>query len=150
MKLIFLLSLLAGPALAETVTISTADCRRLAAHAPRADVTYQPGVDVRGKPVVPADLGGGSSVQIPDVIDIPITVDVAKRLGRGAPGNILGSRSGLEGKLALGTLTLKGNDAFWNGVQIQRQDEALMAEACRSSLKARGVELPAAKPGTRE
>lgn len=139
--------IMAAPALAaETVTISTADCRRLVAHAPAADVTYKGGVDVRGKPVAPADLPGGATIDLPEFIEIPITVDTAQRLGRGEPGNILGSRRGLEGKAALGTLTVKGNDLFWNGKQIQSQDEIFMAESCRSSLRARGIVLPEAKP----
>lgn len=139
------LAIIAAPAAAETLTISTADCRRLVAHAPRADVTYQGGVDVRGKPVVPADVAG-PALDLPAFIDIPITIDAAKRLGGGEAGNILGSRRALEGKAALGTLTIKGNDIFWNGRQIQSQDEALMAEACRSSLRARGIVLPEGKP----
>lgn len=138
---------MAAPALAaETVTISTADCRRLVAHTPAADVTYKGGVDVRGKTVAPADLPGSATIDLPEFIEIPITVDTAKRLGRAAPGNILGARRGLEGKAALGTLTVKGNDLFWNGKQIQSQDEIFLAESCRSSLRARGIVLPEAKP----
>jgi hypothetical protein len=146
-RLVLLSALLAAPAAAaDTFTISTADCRALVAHTPRADVTYQGGVDVRGKPVVPADLNAGTSIDIPAFIEIPITVDVAKRLSAGAPGDILNSRRGLEGKAAIGMLTIKGNDAFWNGRPLQTQDELLMAEACRSSLHARGIVLPEAKP----
>jgi len=149
-RIALLIACIAVPAAAQTVTISTADCRRLVAHAPRADVTYQGGVDVRGKPVVPADVGGAATLDLPAIIEIPVTVDVAKRLGAGAPDSILGSRRGLEGKAALGTLTIKGNDAFWNGVQLQNQEEVLMAEACKSSLRARGIVLPETKPATPE
>lgn len=145
-RVVALMALCAAPAFAaESVTISTADCRRLVAHVPSAD--YQPGVDVRGNPVAPADLPGSASIDLPEVIEIPLTVDVAKRLGRGEAGdNILKSRRGIEGKSSLGTLTVKGNDLFWNGQQLQSQDEVLMAEACRSSLRARGIVLPEAKP----
>ena len=146
-RISLMMVLAAAPALAaETLTISTADCRRLVAHAPSADVTYKGGVDVRGKPVVPADLPGSAVIDLPEFIEIPITVDTAQRLGRGEPGGILGARRGLEGKAALGTLTVKGNDVFWNGKQIQSQDEVFMAESCRSSLRARGIVLPEAKP----
>jgi hypothetical protein len=145
-----LLFALAAPATAaETLTISTADCRRLVAHAPRADVTYQGGVDARGKPVVPADVSG-AAVELPAFIDIPIALDVARRLSGGTPGDVLSSRRGLEGKGPLGTLTIKGNDAFWNGRQLQSQEEAMLAEACRASLHAHGVVLPDAKPSAPE
>lgn len=145
----------AAPAVAaETVTISTADCRRLVAHAPAPGVAYQGGVDVRGKAVVPADVNGSAAIDLPEIIEIPLTVDVARRLkgdgGAAESGDILKSRRGIEGKAALGALTIKGNDAFWNGRPLQSQDEILMAEACRSSLRARGIVLPEAKPNQPE
>ena len=61
---LFLLAaaLAAPPAAAHekaTVAITRADCARLVAHRPAPDVAYQPGVDVYGREVVPADLGGG-------------------------------------------------------------------------------------------
>lgn len=145
------LTALSGSAFAESVTISTADCRKLVAHAPRPDVTYRAGVDVHGKAVVPADIGGSSAIDLPSVIEIPLTVDALKRIrGRDsqtASGDILASRRGIEGKAALGTLTIKGDAVFWNGTQLQSQDEVLMAEACKSSLRARGIVLPEPKPG---
>ncbi len=138
--------LAAVPAVAaETVTISTADCRKLVAHQPRPGVAYQGGVDVRGKVVVPADVTGAPVLDLPAFLEIPLTVDTLKRLGSPS-GDILNSRRGLEGKAALGTLTIKGDAVFWNGKQIQSQDELLMAEACKSSLRARGIVLPEAKP----
>lgn len=51
------------PAAAIEVTHSHQMCLFLDQHTPRADVAYQPGVDVHGKAVVPADLNGG------DVLD---------------------------------------------------------------------------------
>lgn len=142
--------LVGGSAAAETVTISTADCRKLVAHVPSADTAYQPGVDVHGKQVVPADLGA-PQIDLPTTFEIPLTVDVARRLARRSGGDtsgpdILGSRRGLEGKVALGTLTIKGDDAFWNGKQLQSQDQILMTEACKSSLLAHGIVLPEPKP----
>ncbi|MCA0200086.1 MAG: hypothetical protein LCH56_04525 [Proteobacteria bacterium] len=144
-----LIALTGAAAGAETVTISTADCRKLVAHQPRPDVTYQGGVDVRGNAVVPADLNGTGAIDLPASIEIPLTVDTLQRLRGAAPqsGDILASRRGLEGKAALGTLTIKGDAVFWNGKQIQSQDEVLMAEACKSSLRARGIVLPESKPG---
>ena len=39
-------------------------------HEPAPDVAYQPGVDVHGRAVAPADLNGGSQIELPDVIYI--------------------------------------------------------------------------------
>jgi hypothetical protein len=44
------------------VRVTEADCRRLVLHEPAPDVAYQPGVDVRGKEVAPADLQGSNTL----------------------------------------------------------------------------------------
>ena len=38
------------------IRITKSDCIRIVEHHPSAEVAYQPGVDVRGKKVVPADV----------------------------------------------------------------------------------------------
>ncbi|HIC81294.1 MAG TPA: hypothetical protein EYP07_10060, partial [Kiloniellaceae bacterium] len=78
----------AGPAWAEQpyLTITRADCQRLVRHLPAADVAYQPGVDVRGRPVAPADLGAAEPgaappLALPQAVIIPIEVDLFDRFG---------------------------------------------------------------------
>jgi hypothetical protein len=140
---------------AETVKLSTGDCTKLVQHQPADDVTYKPGVDVRGKPVAPADLGGGTNMQIPDEIDIHIGIDLADRMAwRGSAASAIPGLppSGPTRRVlpyeeaSVGMLTIIGNDAYWNGERIAPQDEALLAEACRQGLTAAGVTLPARKP----
>lgn len=146
---------------AETVKLSTGDCTKLVQHQPADDVTYKPGVDVRGKAVAPADLGGGYNMPIPEEINIQIGIDLADRMAlrearrnNAAPGAIPGLPAQqpvrkvlpYEGKAPIGMLTIKGNDAYWNGERIAPQDEALLAEACRKGLSNAGVTLPARKP----
>jgi hypothetical protein len=145
---------------AETVKLSTGDCTKLVQHRPADDVTYKPGVDVRGKAVAPADLGGGYNMQIPDEINIQIGIDLADRLAlRDARKNSqAGAGAGLpaqtpvrkvlpySGTAPIGQLTVKGNDIYWNGERIAPQDEALLAEACSKGLTAAGVPLPSRKP----
>ena len=125
-------------------------------------MTYKPGVDVRGKPVVPADLGSGSAITIPDEINIQIGIDLADRLalrdarrtqpitpglpGTPTPPQPVRKVMPFEGKAAIGTLTIKGNEAFWNGERIAPQDEVLLAEVCRKGLTDAGVTLPTQKP----
>lgn len=52
------------------------DCRWLTRHIPNADVAYKPGVDVHGKPVVPADLNGTYELELPETV----TASVSRRL----------------------------------------------------------------------
>jgi hypothetical protein len=46
------------------------------------DAAYQPGVDVNGQPVAPADLAGSApeGFDTPWPVEIPITIDLAQRL----------------------------------------------------------------------
>ena len=63
------------------IIITKKDCRRLVRHTPSADVAYRPGVDVRGRKVVPADAGGRVPLKLPDVFEFNIDVDIRKDLG---------------------------------------------------------------------
>lgn len=74
-------------ATAHTVQISEQDCSDLARHVASADIIYQPGVDVNGNVVAPADLNAAGQIQAPDTITIPLTLDLASRLGIPAEGN---------------------------------------------------------------
>ena len=149
----------ASAAESKVVTLSKEACGRLVQHVPADGVTYKPGVDVRGKPVVPADLGGGPSIAIPDEINIQIGIDLADRLtlrearrgaaptpglpGTPTPAAPIRKVLPYEGRAALGQLTIKGNDAYWKGERIAPQDEVQLAEACRQSLDAMNADPPA-------
>jgi hypothetical protein len=141
-----LVALTACPARAETISVSSADCRRMVEHKADSDVAFTPGVDVRGRPVAPADVGGGMAPVVPEWIDIQIGIDLADRLGRRDSRNSQTPATrrvmGFEGKAPLGILSIKGNEAYWNGERLLPQDQVLLAEACRQSLAV----LPEAKP----
>jgi hypothetical protein len=143
------LVLLPVAAEAQTIAVSPRDCAQLVNHVPSADVEYKPGVDVHGNAVAPADLGGGYQLDLPQSIDIQIGVDLADRLGlrdsrqQGTPPTR--RVMPFAGYAPLGTLTIKGNDAFWNGNRIAPQDEVILAEACRKSMSAAGITLPTQK-----
>jgi hypothetical protein len=135
---------IAGAAHAETVTVSAADCRRLVNHRPSDDVAYKPGMDVHGRAVAPADLGGGyPAMGVVDEIDIPISVDLADRLGRararsvgiGKPTTAARPLPPYEGHVPVGTVTIKGNDVLWDGEPLLPKDEAVLATACRARLE---------------
>ncbi|MBT3400614.1 MAG: hypothetical protein HN420_11545 [Rhodospirillaceae bacterium] len=50
-----------------------------------SDVSYRPGVDVNGNAVAPADLNAQPQISVPDVISIPVTIDLATNLGINTP-----------------------------------------------------------------
>ena len=55
------------------------ECRLLSAHVSRPDVAYQAGVDVRGKPVVPANLNA-APILAPKVVLAPLSLQLHDRL----------------------------------------------------------------------
>jgi hypothetical protein len=114
----------AAPASAE-IAISRKDCSRLVNHEPAPDVTYQPGVDVHGRPVAPADLGGGQQIQLPDVIYIPIEVLVQGKYG--IPAN-----SVLYDATALvGVVSVRGNRVYFEDQELTDPEVAALEQACR-------------------
>jgi hypothetical protein len=114
----------AAPAGAE-IAISRGDCQRLVRHEPAPDVAYQPGVDVHGRPVVPADLNGGSQIELPDVIYIPIEVLIQDKFG--IPAN-----SVLYDATALvGVVSVRGNQVYFEDKLLTDPEIAALEAACR-------------------
>ncbi|MBI2978404.1 MAG: hypothetical protein HYY38_06190 [Rhodospirillales bacterium] len=114
---------------AAKLTISRADCRTLVKHVPDPGVAYQPGVDVRGKKVKPADVGGGSSWQVPESVTIDIMIDIAEKFGIGAGGRFKG-----EASIAVVTVNTKTGEVLLDGKPIgDAAVEAAIAKACREA-----------------
>lgn len=132
---------------AAVIQISPQDCIRLARHIPAGDVAFQPGVDVHGKPVKPADLDADQGVRLPDAIDLEISLDLADRLGR---RDAVGQRALLPAavKALLGVITVRGDEAFWNGEKIGDRERAEVAAACQLSVGKGEPILPQKKPAS--
>lgn len=107
-----------------TIRIDPAACQWVTRHHPSADVEYKPGVDVNGDPVAPADLPGSGGIDLPQDIDIAITVNTAKRLG--IPANDL-----YKGEVQVGMVTVRGNQVLFNGKPIQPEAEQELLVLCR-------------------
>ena len=146
---------LAFNANATTMTVRGSVCQRLVQNAATNDATYTLGLDVRSKAVAPADLDGGSSIALPEAIVIQICVDLADRLGLSAAkgttpptprDQAMRIVMPFEGKAPLGTITVKGQDVFWNGERMLPQDQVLLTEVCRlSMITSEGSTLPGRK-----
>jgi|GEM_PF-921463 hypothetical protein len=119
----------ASPAFAAPPSVDPALCQALVKHVPDADVAYQPGVDVHGKAVAPADLPGQPQMQLPDQIKIPLTLNLAKTLNLNTsayPYNQLGA--GTEAQL--GTLTVEGDRVSFNGQPLSDVQQDRLAVLC--------------------
>jgi hypothetical protein len=98
-------------------------CDRLVAHIPDDDVTYQPGVDVHGNPVVPADID--PPIVTPEVFVIPLEVDLQDRFGIPADPTFF------EGDIAIGIVRIEGDRVTYNGQELTDPQAAALAELCR-------------------
>jgi hypothetical protein len=116
---------------AQTITATRETCADLVEHVPSADVAYQPGIDVAGQPVAPADLPGSPTIQVPEEFSIPITVDLGRRLG--IPSN----PNNFRAKADIGVVSYKDGKAFFNGQPLQDPDAAALADACRKIMAGR-------------
>ena len=112
-----------------TVAITKADCARLVAHVPGPDVAYQPGVDVYGRAVVAADLGGAPRIALPETILIDIEIDLLQRFG------IPASPALYDGDAELGEVVYKDGRFTFNGQPLQDQAQAELAARCQEIVR---------------
>ncbi len=125
------LSLLAveGAATAETVRITVDDCAALTAHEPADDVAYQPGVDVNGKPVAPADLDAAGQLELPSDHEYWLEIALPLRDAvRASDGSALDRVGGSE--IVVGVVTVRDGDAYFDGEPLGSQETHAVLEAC--------------------
>ena len=126
--------ILTGAVLAEgrVVTLTKQDCRRLSVHVPDPGVAYQPGVDVNGRPVTPADLGGTPALAIPETVTIEIEVDLQDRFGIPADANLF------KGDAQIGTVEVdRDGRARLNGQLLQDEAQYELTRRCQEILYGR-------------
>ncbi len=107
------------------VAITRADCARLVAHLPAPDVAYQPGVDVYGREVVPADLGGAPRIELPETILIDIEIDLLERFGIPATPALY------DADAKVGEVVYRDGRFTFNGQPLQDQAQAELAARCQ-------------------
>ncbi len=125
-------ALAAAPAAAHekaTVAITRADCARLVAHVPGPDVAYQPGVDVYGRAVAPADLGGPPRIEVPETILIDIEIDLLGRFGIPADPALY------DPDAEVGEVLYKDGRFTFNGQPLQDQAQAELAARCQEIVR---------------
>lgn len=107
--------------MAQQKTLTTSElCRQLTTYEQAPGVGYTAGVDVHGREVAPADLDGGSTINMPDTIDLAITVDQAQKLG--LPNNLPYKPEAYIGNV---TVTKQGTVYFNNKRISEPQLQAL-------------------------
>lgn len=121
-------ALFAVSAQAQNITQRVELCHVLDKHVPDDDVTYKPGVDVKGNAVAPADLNGGSDFELPETIKIPLTINLAEEF------DIDGEYTEDSLNAPLGMIEVRMDGAvIYNGQDISSQAMVYCEESHRQS-----------------
>jgi len=110
-----------------TLVMSSQVCDALAGEAGVPGADYRPGVDVHGKAVAPADLPT-STPQL-ETDNFPIEIDAALAGKFGLPA----ARGAWLPKAILGYVTVRDNQAYFNGQPLGEDRRAALIEACRAA-----------------
>jgi hypothetical protein len=120
-----------------TIRVDKAVCRKVTKHIPDEDVAYQPGVDVHGKAVVPADVAPQTDYHIEDNFNMRLTLDAAKAFGLKVP-NIPSAASGANPNVpavmsdtVAGYITLKHGKAYLNNRPMDDAQQNQLAILCK-------------------
>ncbi len=122
---------LSGEALGEPLElrISRAACVRLVAHVPGDDVAYRPGVDMRGRPVAPADLDGAPALVLPESYRVRIEVDSDDRFG------IPAKTGTYDADIAVGEALVDADGrVLFNGQPLESEAAFELGRRCRELL----------------
>lgn len=96
-------------------------CQQSLVNAGSGDANYQPGVDVNGNAVASADLNPAPQVSQSSYTELPLTVDLANKLGLSRPA---------EANAVVGSLRVyKDGRVLFNGQDITQQATANCATA---------------------
>ncbi len=112
-----------------TVAVTRADCARLVEHVPGPDVAYRPGVDVYGREVAPADLGGAPRIELPEAILIDIEIDLLQRFG--IPAN----PALYDADAEVGEVAYRDGRFTFNGQPLQDEAQAELAARCQEIVR---------------
>lgn len=108
----------------ESIVVTSGDCAALVEYQHSADVAYRPGVDVRGRAVVGADLAGTPRIALPDEIVIDVTVLVYQYLGQTPPAGLGDTRT------TVGRLVFSDGKLTFNGQTLSDPASDAVAAAC--------------------
>ena len=109
------------------MSISVSNCKKILAKSKKMKVDYVNGIDVRGKPVVGADLSTSNSILDPNEVKFDLSIDLAKRYGL--------SNEHLDAKASVARILFKGGNLFINGYLASSGDEDKIYQNCKRILQ---------------
>ena len=130
---IAILAIMAAPASAaeRTIAVARSDCELAVRYVAPAGVDYQPGVDVDGRPVAPADLDDGRRLQLPESIPVIISEDTRKRFHVSHHSPLFDA----DAVVGIVELRLSDRRLTFNGVELSDPEANALAAMCRDATK---------------
>lgn len=111
-----------------TIAVAASDCRLAIEHGPVADVDFESGVDVYGRPVVPADATR-AGVALPDIVSIFVSADVRDTFQLGDDSPLLS----FDAAIGVVEYDLSSGRLLFNGVPLSERDEQALVALCREA-----------------
>jgi hypothetical protein len=118
---------------ARAIKLDRSSCEMLVRHVPDPDVAYRAGVDVEGRPVVPADLDPDWTLALPAEIPIYISQDLVERFGIGEDSPLFDA----DAFIGVATVSLIDGHVTFNGRELVSAEEQALAAQCRAATKSR-------------
>jgi hypothetical protein len=127
----------ANPVFAQKLQISKQACNNAVRHVPAPNGAYKPGVDVYGRKIVPADIGGGSPIQIPKIIEFEVTRDLRSFLG-GPQADAEAAAKAAEAASTVDSAVTSANQAAADALAVAALDptNATLAAAAQAASAA--------------
>ena len=113
-----------------TIAVARSDCELAVRYVAPAGVDYQPGVDVNGRPVAPADLDD-HRLQLPESIPVFITDDMRKRFRVPHQSPLFDT----DAVVGIIELRLSDRRLTFNGVELSDPEANALAAMCRDATK---------------
>ena len=109
---------------AETLVLTSEECRHITRYEPAPGVDYEPGVDAHGREVVPADLTD-NRMELPSNLTIDLTALVFELLEREPPQGLRDST------ISLGKVVIHESGLIsYNGKPLGDTYQNAIAQAC--------------------
>jgi hypothetical protein len=114
-----------------TIAVARSNCELAVRYVAPAGVGYQPGVDVNGRPVAPADLDDDHRLQLPESIPVFISDDMRKRF------RVFHHSPLFDADAVVGVVELRLSDRrlTFNGVELSDPEANALAAMCRDAMK---------------
>lgn len=123
--------------ISSSIAVERIMCQPAMVHTPSNDVAYKPGVDVNGNPVASADLNPAPQAMPTTYTEVPLNIDLAKKLNLSQPAVMEGNFGNLK--------IYNDGRVVYNGQDITNQANVVCGRTGAAAIPA-GAPQPVPQP----